>query len=134
MYYNRRIFQWGFLCRAELRPGGREIELQRGIRERAAVLFAALGHTARLRIVELLVERERTVNEIATALDLHQSNTSQHLAILTRAGILAVKPQGSARYYRLRGPRVECIISLIEEFCAVHSLYGGTDEEAQELG
>ena len=94
------------------------------VRERASQLFAALSHPARLRIVELLCNNELTVNEIASALSIGQSGTSQHLAILTRAGVLTVEPRGASRFYCVRGPRIAQILALIEEFCQVHALYG----------
>jgi DNA-binding transcriptional ArsR family regulator len=101
-------------------------------RERASHLFAALGHPARLRIVEMLFDGPKTVNQIADALGASQSTTSQNLAILTRAGALAVEPRGTARYYRLRGPRIPAILAVIEDFCRAHSLYGSDDAEAEE--
>jgi DNA-binding transcriptional ArsR family regulator len=104
------------------------------IRERAAQLFAALSHPARLRIVELLFTGEKTVNEIAETLALSQSGTSQHLAVLTRAGVLKVAPHGTSRVYSVRGPRIRRIFDLIVEFCQVHALYGPTDEAADEAG
>ncbi len=74
--------------------------------------------------MELLCQGEKTVNEVAATLDLAQSGTSQHLAILTRAGVLTVNPRGTARVYHVRGPRIRLILDLIEEFCQVHALYG----------
>ena len=97
-------------------------------RQRAGQVFAALSHPARLRIVELLCQDPHTVNEIAASLDLSQSGTSQHLAILTRAGILVVEPHGVSRSYRVRGPRIGRTLVLIEEFCEMHNLYALTDE------
>ncbi len=102
-------------------------------RARASRLFAALAHPARLRIVELLFAGEKTVNEVAQSVQLSQSGTSQHLAILTRAGVLAVEPHGTARVYRVRGPRIARILALIEEFCQVHELYGVPDESDADL-
>jgi DNA-binding transcriptional ArsR family regulator len=104
-------------------------QLDNQIRERAAQLFAALSHPARLRIVELLFAGEKTVNEIAESLSLSQSGTSQHLAVLIRAGALAVEPHGTARVYRVRGPRIRRIFGLIEEFCQAHALYGVAEDE-----
>jgi DNA-binding transcriptional ArsR family regulator len=101
--------------------------MDRYVRERAGALFAALGHPTRLRIVELLLSQEKTVNEIATTLGVLQSGTSQHLAVLTRAGVLVVEQRGASRFYRVRGPRVARILALIEEFCTVHNLYGAED-------
>ena len=97
------------------------------IRERAAVIFAALSHPTRLRILELLLGGERTVNEVAASLGLQQSLASQHLAVLTRAGILTFTPRGSARAYRVRGPRIALILELIEAFCNMHHLRGEDD-------
>ena len=97
-------------------------------RQRAGQIFAALSHPARLRIVELLCQGQHTVNSIAAEIDLSQSGTSQHLAILTRAGVLVMEPHGAARLYRVRGPRIEQMLSLVREFCDAHSLYGLPDE------
>lgn len=93
-------------------------------RERAADLFGALSHPVRLQIAELLCGGERTVGQIAAEMGIGQSNASQHLANLTRAGVLVVEARGTSRYYRVRGPRIAKILSLIEEFCHVHRLYG----------
>ena len=102
------------------------------VREQASQLFAALSHPTRLRIVELLCNNELTVNEIASALRIGQSGTSQHLAILTRAGVLTVEPRGASRLYCVRGPRIARILALIEEFCQVHELYGIPEEAGKE--
>lgn len=98
-------------------------------RERVSQLFAAMSHPTRLRIVELLSEGPRSVTDIADKLQVGQSGISQHLAILTRAGVLAVEPVGVVRLYRVRGPRIVKILNLIEEFCTVHNLYGRAEDE-----
>lgn len=93
-------------------------------RDRAALLFAALSNPARLRLVEALIEGPKSVTEAAEAVRMGQSWTSQNLAILTRAGVLAVERRGASRVYRVRGPRIARILGLIEEFCHAHHLYG----------
>ncbi len=103
-------------------------------RQRAGQIFAALSHPARLRIVELLCLEPHTVNSIAAEIDLSQSGTSQHLAILTRAGVLVMEPHGAARLYRVRGPRIPKMLALVEEFCDAHSLYGLPDEPHEDEG
>ncbi len=87
----------------------------------AVSLFTALAHPTRLRIVELLTQQEHTVNEIAEALGLLQPNTSQHLAILSRAGVVKATRDGAARSYGLRGPRIARILRLANEFRSHHA-------------
>ena len=87
----------------------------------AVQLFAALAHPTRLRIVELLTARECTVNEVAGSLRILQPNASQHLAILNRAGVVKVRPEGVARTYSLRGPRIARILVLVNDFRQVHA-------------
>jgi DNA-binding transcriptional ArsR family regulator len=100
-------------------------------RLRAAQLFDALSHPIRIRIVELLYKGERTVGDIAAEMKIGQSGASQHLAILARAGVLVAGPRGATRTYRVRGPRIERIMELIEEFCHVHGLYGDEDVDVE---
>ena len=119
------------VLRLAVARGEKETDLDRHIRERAITLFSAMAHSTRLRIVELLLERPHTVNEIAAALGVSQSGTSQHLAVLTRAGVLAVQQHGPSRTYRVRGPRIQRILRIIEEFCQVHALYGPGDEDEE---
>lgn len=96
-------------------------------RERASDLFSALSNPVRLRITELLIDREMSVGEVAAELEISLSGASQHLAQLARVGILAAEAKGTTRIYRVRGPRIGMILGLIEEFCHIHGLYGGSD-------
>jgi len=86
----------------------------------AVELFSALAHPARLKIVELLTDRERTVGEVAHDLGLLQPNVSQHLHILSRAGVVKATAQGNTRCYSLRGPRIAQILVLVNEFRHLH--------------
>ncbi len=87
----------------------------------AVSLFGALAHPTRLRIVELLTEQERTVNDVAESLGLLQPNASQHLAILHRIGVVKVVRDGAQRCYSLRGPRIPQILRLVNEFRSLHA-------------
>jgi len=107
--------------------------MEKDIRERATLLFSALGHETRLRIIELLLQGGKTVGEIARELGILQSGASQHLAILARTGVLSVEQVGTSRIYRLRGPRIPQVLDLIEEFCQVHQLHGGEDVVPEEV-
>ena len=80
-------------------------------------LFAALSNETRLQIVQLLLKGEQSVNDIARTLELHQSGASQHLAILTRAGVLSVEPRGAVRLYKIRSPQTRLLLESAEMFC-----------------
>lgn len=71
-----------------------------------AEFFRVLGHPARVRILELLREGERSVGELQADLRLDSSGTSQHLGVLRRQGVLESRREGTSVYYRVRDPRV----------------------------
>lgn len=66
-----------------------------------AEFFKTLSHPLRIRVLELLSEREHSVGELLRAIDIEASNLSQQLAVLRRAGLVATRKEGSAVYYSL---------------------------------
>jgi len=89
-------------------------------REFGSRMFSALANPSRLRILEHLADGPASVGEIAAAAKLKQPITSQHLAALLQAGVLACTRRGNHRIYRLRGPRIARILRLVEEFHLTH--------------
>ena len=67
-----------------------------------AAPFAAIAEPARRQILELLRERERSVNELVQRLELSQPGVSKHLRVLREAGLVRVRPDGRRRWYGLR--------------------------------
>jgi DNA-binding transcriptional ArsR family regulator len=63
--------------------------------------FKAMAHESRLRIVGLLAGRERSVQELAQALDLKEPTVSHHLAILKAQGIVTARAEGTTRWHAL---------------------------------
>lgn len=66
-----------------------------------AEFFKALGHPARIRILELLAEGEQSVTELMPELGLEPSNLSQQLAVLRRAGMVVARKQGNNVIYSI---------------------------------
>lgn len=64
--------------------------------------FAALAEPSRLRILDLLRERERSVGEIVENLRLSQPGVSKHLRVLREAGLVEVRVDAQRRLYQLR--------------------------------
>ncbi len=71
-----------------------------------AEIAKALGHGARLEIIELLAQGERTVETLAGRCGLSVAGASQHLRLMRRAGLLASRRSGKHVLYRLSDPSV----------------------------
>lgn len=70
--------------------------------KRTAELMKALGHPARIAIIELLAERDTCIcGDITENLPLAQSTVSQHLKALKKAGIIKGEIDGVRTCYCL---------------------------------
>jgi DNA-binding transcriptional ArsR family regulator len=78
--------------------------------------FAALGEPNRLRIVELLRNGARSVNEIAVRLELNQPQVSKHLRVLKDANLVAVVPRAQQRVYELRGKQLRQLHEWLDRY------------------
>ena len=76
------------------------------VHEIKASLFRVLGHPARVRILELLREGERSVGALQAELGLDSSGTSQHLGALRRIGLVTSRREGTSVYYAVEDARV----------------------------
>ena len=64
--------------------------------------FKAMANESRLRLVGLLAERERSVQELAQLLDLKEPTVSHHLAVLKELGVVTSRPDGVVRWHALK--------------------------------
>lgn len=71
-----------------------------------AELFKALGHPARIRILERLRTGEQTVSELQEVLEIDPSSVSQQLAVLRGRRLVEGRKQGTSVYYRVVDERV----------------------------
>src|SRR3954454_19865153 len=83
-----------------------------------AEFFRTLGHPARVRILQLLREGERTVGALQAALGLDSSGASQHPAALRRPGVGASRREGRTVHYRIRDVRILELLELAREILA----------------
>jgi rhodanese-related sulfurtransferase len=84
-----------------------------GSREAKTALFDELARPAkalasgrRIELVDVLANGERTVDALAGEVGLSVANTSQHLQVLRRAGLITARRAGTSIHYRLAGPEV----------------------------
>ncbi|HLT12253.1 MAG TPA: metalloregulator ArsR/SmtB family transcription factor [Micromonosporaceae bacterium] len=71
-----------------------------------AELFKTLAHPTRIRVLELLAEREYAVGELLHKTDVRAARLWRQLVVLRRAGLVVSRKEGSARYYSLTSPRI----------------------------
>jgi hypothetical protein len=64
--------------------------------------FKAMANESRLRMVGLLAERERSVQELAALLELKEPTVSHHLATLKSLGLVSARAEGVTRWHALR--------------------------------
>jgi DNA-binding transcriptional ArsR family regulator len=84
----------------------------------AATFLKALSHEHRLLLLCLLAEKERSVGELETLLDMRQPAVSQQLARLRSDGMVATRREGKTIYYSLGNDDVRRVITVIYEvFC-----------------
>jgi len=89
--------------------------LKTRIPKREAEVFKALGHSARLQIVNELAEGERCVCDLVELTGLGWSTVSRHLAVLKSVGVIADEKRGLQVFYSLRLPCVARFTSCLQQ-------------------
>ncbi len=80
----------------------------------AADIMKAIAHPVRIRIIELLEQKEKmNVGEFMEALDEEQAVISHHLIRMKDRGILHSEKEGKFRYYRIAEKEITGIIHCI---------------------
>jgi uncharacterized protein YndB with AHSA1/START domain/DNA-binding transcriptional ArsR family regulator len=88
-------------------------------------IAAALGDTARWRLVELLAERPRSVGELAELTGLRQPQTTKHLQTLARAGLVTVFPLGQRRVYAAEAAPLAALAHRLRELADATEAHEG---------
>ena len=78
-------------------------------------LFRALANPTRLRILNLVADREICVCYFVEILKIGQSKISRHLAYLRRAGVVSARRDGKWMHYRLVIPKDPVAASILRE-------------------
>jgi rhodanese-related sulfurtransferase len=85
-----------------------------------ASVAQALGSGRRAEIVDLLAQGERSVEEIAGEISQSVANTSQHLQVLSRAGLVRSRREGTRVFYRLASERVADLWASVRDVAVRH--------------
>jgi DNA-binding transcriptional ArsR family regulator len=71
--------------------------------------FNAIAEPRRRHILELIAAEERSVGEIADALELEQPSVSKHLQVLRNVGLVTVRREGRRTLYRTNAETLRTI-------------------------
>ncbi|THF83418.1 ArsR/SmtB family transcription factor [Cohnella fermenti] len=85
-----------------------------------ADFFKALAHPLRIRILEVLSEGDKTVNEIQTLLGSEGSAVSQQLAILRGKNVVYGTKDGTSVIYSLRDPLIKELLQVARQIFDNH--------------
>lgn len=88
----------------------------------AAECLRTLAHPHRLRMVQLMLQGQYTVGELAEACELPSHMASEHLRLMQRCGFLKADKQGRFVYYSVAEPHLANIMSCIESRFGVEAV------------
>ena len=80
-----------------------------------ADFFKTLSHPARLAILDLLRDGEKSVTELTAMLEADQSTISQQLARLRRGNLVDARKEGTSVYYSVRDPMIFKLMDVARE-------------------
>ena len=85
-----------------------------------ATAAKALANGRRAEIVDVLAQSERSVDDLAAEIGQSVANTSQHLQVLARAGLVENRRAGSRIFYRLTSERVLDLWLAVRDVASEH--------------
>ncbi len=88
----------------------------------AAECLRTLAHPHRLRMVQMLLQGDFTVGELAEACELPSAMASEHLRLMQRCGFLTSEKDGRSVYYKVAEPHLANILQCIEAKFGVRSM------------
>ena len=81
-----------------------------------ARVFKAMSDENRLKILELLHERDCNASELLDEMDFGQSTLSHHMKILLNAGVVQARKNGKWTYYTLYKEAYEQMIDWMKHY------------------
>lgn len=81
----------------------------------AAECLRTLAHPHRLRMIQMLLQGQYTVGDLADACELPSAMASEHLRLMQRCGFLTSEKDGRKVYYRVAEPQLASILKCIED-------------------
>jgi DNA-binding transcriptional ArsR family regulator len=105
----------------------------RPLTEAKADLFKALAHPARVRVLELLTEREHTIGELAELSGMELSHLSQQVTVLRKAGFVDSRRVKTRVLCSLRDPQTAELLGVARRMIGHNLRYGRALLEALDV-
>lgn len=80
----------------------------------AAECLRVLAHPHRLRMIQMLLQGDHIVAELAQACELPAAMASEHLRLMQRCGLLSSQKEGRKVYYQIAEPHLKHILKCVE--------------------
>ncbi len=111
---------------------------KRRVLEQFAIIAKAFGHEYRLELLELVAQRERSVEALTQLTQLPVGSVSQHLQQLRRAGLVSARKEGKYVYYSLADAEVLTLMATLRRvaernLAEVNQLVAQYFDDHQEL-
>lgn len=87
----------------------------------AAACLKVLAHPTRLRVVDILLQGDFTVREIATLCEAREHQICEHLRLMQNCGLLTSERHGRSVHYRVESPQVVQLMSCIRQHCGAQN-------------
>lgn len=98
----------------------------------AAACLKVMAHPVRLRIVDILMQGEFPVREIAEMCDAREHQICEHLRLMQNCGLLSSERRGRTVYYKIESPNLPSLLKCIRENCGARLADECVSEGAME--
>ena len=85
--------------------------------EAAADCLKVMAHPTRLKIVDILMQGEFAVHEIAELAQTTPNQTCEHLRLLKGRGLLSSERRARTVYYKIASPQLPSLLNCIKSSC-----------------
>lgn len=89
------------------------IPVSQEVVQQVAEYFSVLGEPMRLKILNLLRDGEKCVQDLVEATNTSQANVSKHLKVMVQAGILSRRTKGTLAYYSVKDELIFELCNLV---------------------
>lgn len=87
-----------------------EKELQMEFIQEMADFFKVFGDATRIRILQILLEDEKNVGDLAEALEMSQSAVSHQLRVLRQNDLVKYRKEGKVVFYSLDDEHIQTLL------------------------